>query len=142
MHSLRIFFNERLAAAAEEIFEAVEKTIAEYKEEICRSKDLEIGRLRMQLQLLKSGWYSKQLPRFTKVFERLNRGTCLRCCIWVATQGPAWKGASKPGWSSITITPISSHPLRSINLSLRSPSIVRRERGRRRAAAGWSTSTR
>lgn len=66
MHSLRIFFNERLAAAAEEIFEAVEKTIAEYKEEICRSKDLEIGRLRMQLQLLKSGWYSKQLPLLNK----------------------------------------------------------------------------
>ncbi|XP_039973544.1 zinc finger and SCAN domain-containing protein 12-like [Xiphias gladius] len=54
MLSLKAFFNERLTAAAEEIFEAVEKTIAEYKEEISRSKDLEISRLRMQLKLLKS----------------------------------------------------------------------------------------
>lgn len=55
MHSLRVFLNERLAAAAEEILGAVEKTIIEYKEEICRAKDLEISRLRMQLKLLNSG---------------------------------------------------------------------------------------
>ncbi|CAG6015073.1 unnamed protein product [Menidia menidia] len=54
MQSLRDFLNERLAAAAEDIFIAVERTIAEYKEQIFRSKDLEIGRLRMQLKLLKS----------------------------------------------------------------------------------------
>ncbi|XP_056141739.1 zinc finger protein 510-like [Lampris incognitus] len=54
MQALRVFLNERLTAAAEEIFGAVEKTIAEYKEEISRSKDLEINRLRMQLKLLKS----------------------------------------------------------------------------------------
>lgn len=41
--------------AAEEIFGAVEKTIAEYKEELCRSKDLEISRLRLELKLLKAG---------------------------------------------------------------------------------------
>ncbi|KAM8826341.1 uncharacterized protein ACB058_019673 [Synchiropus picturatus] len=52
MQSLRVFLNERLTAAAEEILGAVEKTIAMYHEEICRSKDLEIGRLRMQLKLL------------------------------------------------------------------------------------------
>lgn len=57
MHSLRVFLNERLTAAAEEIFGAVEKTIAEYKEEISRSKDFEISRLRMQLKLLKTGWF-------------------------------------------------------------------------------------
>lgn len=55
MQSLKVFLNERLAAAAEEIFGAVEKIIAEYKEEISRSKDLEINRLRLQLKLLKSG---------------------------------------------------------------------------------------
>ncbi|KAM3613740.1 uncharacterized protein V6R79_004571 [Siganus canaliculatus] len=54
MHSLKAFLNERLAAAAEEIFGAVEKTIVEYTEEISRSKDLEISRLKMQLKLLKS----------------------------------------------------------------------------------------
>ncbi|XP_071325565.1 adult enhancer factor 1-like [Trachinotus anak] len=54
MLSLRAFLSERLTAAAEEIFGAVEKTIAEYKEEISRTKDLEISRLRMQLKLLKS----------------------------------------------------------------------------------------
>lgn len=57
MHSLRAFLTERLTAAAEEIFDAVEKTIVEYKEEISRSKDLEISRLRMQLKLIKSGWF-------------------------------------------------------------------------------------
>lgn len=55
MLSLKAFLNERLTAAAEEIFGAVEKTIVEYKEEICRSKDLEISRLRIQLKLLSSG---------------------------------------------------------------------------------------
>nr|XP_020466576.1 zinc finger protein 26-like [Monopterus albus] len=54
MQSLKAFLNDRLTAAAEEIFGAVEKTIAEYKEEICRCKDLEISRLRLQLKLLKS----------------------------------------------------------------------------------------
>nr|XP_057909701.1 zinc finger protein 431-like [Doryrhamphus excisus]XP_057909702.1 zinc finger protein 431-like [Doryrhamphus excisus]XP_057909703.1 zinc finger protein 431-like [Doryrhamphus excisus]XP_057909704.1 zinc finger protein 431-like [Doryrhamphus excisus] len=53
MMSLKAFLNERLLAVADEIFGAVEKTIDEYKEEICRMKDLEIGRLRMQLRLLK-----------------------------------------------------------------------------------------
>jgi len=57
MQSLRVFLSERLTAAAEEICGAVENTIAEYKEEISRSKDLEISRLRMQLKLLKSGWF-------------------------------------------------------------------------------------
>ncbi|XP_008321004.2 zinc finger protein 39-like [Cynoglossus semilaevis] len=55
MLSLKAFLNDRLAAAAEDIFCAVEKTITEYKEEIFRSKDLEINRLRMQLTLLKTG---------------------------------------------------------------------------------------
>lgn len=54
MHSLKAFLSERLMVAAEEIFGAVEKTIAEYKEELCRSKDLEISRLRLELKLLKS----------------------------------------------------------------------------------------
>lgn len=61
MQSLKAFLSERLTAAAEEIFGAVEKTIAEYKEEISRSKDLEISRLRMQLKLLKSGWFEWNL---------------------------------------------------------------------------------
>ncbi|XP_035810355.2 putative zinc finger protein 735 isoform X2 [Amphiprion ocellaris] len=37
---LRRFFNERLAAAAEEIFNVVEKTIVEYEEEISRQRRL------------------------------------------------------------------------------------------------------
>lgn len=61
MLSLRAFLTDRLMAAADEIFVAVEKTIAEYKEEIFRSKDLEISRLRMQLKLLKSGWFEWNL---------------------------------------------------------------------------------
>lgn len=65
MQSLRAFLSERLTAAAEEIFGAVENTIAEYKEEISRAKDLEISRLRTQLRLLKSGWFEWK-PRVTK----------------------------------------------------------------------------
>lgn len=36
---LRSFFNQRLAAAAEEIFRVVEKTIAEYQDEMSRSEE-------------------------------------------------------------------------------------------------------
>ncbi|XP_004078257.1 putative zinc finger protein 705E [Oryzias latipes] len=54
MQSLREFLNDKLTAVAEEIYEAVEKTIIEYKEEIFRSKELEITHLRMQLKLLTS----------------------------------------------------------------------------------------
>lgn len=35
---LRAFLNQRLTVAADEIFGAVEKTIAEYQEEVSRSK--------------------------------------------------------------------------------------------------------
>uniref|UniRef100_A0A8C6TXI1 C2H2-type domain-containing protein n=1 Tax=Neogobius melanostomus TaxID=47308 RepID=A0A8C6TXI1_9GOBI len=37
--TLRALVTERLTAAAEEIFELVERTIAEYEEELCRSKE-------------------------------------------------------------------------------------------------------
>lgn len=46
---LRVLVNERLSAAAEEIFEAVKKTIAGYEEEILLSKR-EIRRQRSLLQ--------------------------------------------------------------------------------------------
>uniref|UniRef100_UPI0037E88950 zinc finger protein 260-like isoform X2 n=1 Tax=Semicossyphus pulcher TaxID=241346 RepID=UPI0037E88950 len=36
---LRVLVNQRLTAAAEEIFELFERTIAEYEEELCRSKE-------------------------------------------------------------------------------------------------------
>ncbi|KAK7889181.1 hypothetical protein WMY93_024741 [Mugilogobius chulae] len=36
---LRAFVSERLTAAAEEIFALVERTIVEYEEELCRSKE-------------------------------------------------------------------------------------------------------
>ncbi|KAJ0066251.1 hypothetical protein NL108_004147 [Boleophthalmus pectinirostris] len=37
--TLRALVNERLTAAAEEIFALFERTIAEYEEEVCRSKE-------------------------------------------------------------------------------------------------------
>ncbi|XP_012994495.1 zinc finger and SCAN domain-containing protein 2-like [Esox lucius] len=40
IHLLRAFLNERLTAAAEEIFGVVEKTIAEYQEEVVRLQSL------------------------------------------------------------------------------------------------------
>lgn len=68
MLSLRAFVSERLTAAAEEIFDAVEKTIGLYKEEIFRSKDLEISRLKMELRLLKSGWFEWKLVRLPNCY--------------------------------------------------------------------------
>lgn len=50
---LRVLVNERLAAAADEIFGLVEKTIEEYQDEIVNSKR-EITQLRQQLNILKS----------------------------------------------------------------------------------------
>ncbi|CAB1331514.1 unnamed protein product [Coregonus sp. 'balchen'] len=37
---LRVFINERLTAAAEEIFEVVDKTVAEYQDEVVRLQRL------------------------------------------------------------------------------------------------------
>nr|XP_046258143.1 uncharacterized protein LOC124066089 isoform X2 [Scatophagus argus] len=48
---LRLLVRERLAAAAEEIFGLVEKTIAEYQEEAVRSKT-EVIQLKRQLEQL------------------------------------------------------------------------------------------
>ena len=48
---LRLLVNERLAAAANEIFGLVEKTIADYQEEVVRSRT-EILQLRQQIEQL------------------------------------------------------------------------------------------
>ncbi|KAL0965138.1 hypothetical protein UPYG_G00277300 [Umbra pygmaea] len=48
---LRVFLNQRLTAAAEEIFGAVEQTIAVYQEECCRTKK-ENDRLQKLLDLV------------------------------------------------------------------------------------------
>ncbi|XP_045077588.1 uncharacterized protein LOC123491320 isoform X1 [Coregonus clupeaformis] len=48
---LRVLLNERLTAAADEIFGAVEKTVAEYQEEITRSKE-ENEKLRRLLDIV------------------------------------------------------------------------------------------
>ncbi|KAK6300050.1 hypothetical protein J4Q44_G00300830 [Coregonus suidteri] len=48
---LRVLLNERLTAAADEIFGAVEKTVAEYQEEITRSKE-ENEKLRKLLDIV------------------------------------------------------------------------------------------
>lgn len=48
-NALRVFFTERLSAAAEEIFGVVEKTITEYQEEVSRSKN-EVDRLQRLLE--------------------------------------------------------------------------------------------
>lgn len=51
---LRLFLNERLTAAADEIFGTIEKTIVEYQEEVSRTKE-ENNRLRRMLRLQKTG---------------------------------------------------------------------------------------
>ena len=40
VQTLRVFVKQRLTAAAEEIFELFERTIAEYEEELCRQSRL------------------------------------------------------------------------------------------------------
>ncbi|CDQ80446.1 unnamed protein product [Oncorhynchus mykiss] len=50
---LRLFLNERLTAAADEIFGTIEKTIVEYQEEVSRTKE-ENNRLRRMLRLQKT----------------------------------------------------------------------------------------
>lgn len=157
MQSLKAFLSDRLTAAAEEIFGAVEKTIAEYREEVSRAKDLEISRLRMQLKLLKSGWSGLNLlaakPNaglhvfLFKLHDQISR-------ILSFMQSPCWIDALEPSCSSTPITTtiiillILSSSItisQSLQQSLLSPSTVRRRwwrrRMRRTEAAAWSRST-
>ena len=48
---------QRLTAAAEEIFELFERTIAEYEEELCRQRKLLDAVLKPQVQLHRTGWF-------------------------------------------------------------------------------------
>ncbi|XP_008278413.1 zinc finger protein 13-like [Stegastes partitus] len=50
LESLKVFLQDRLTAAAEEILGAVESLLAEYRDELLRSAELEISR-RLQLRL-------------------------------------------------------------------------------------------
>uniref|UniRef100_A0A8C6WRK9 C2H2-type domain-containing protein n=1 Tax=Neogobius melanostomus TaxID=47308 RepID=A0A8C6WRK9_9GOBI len=54
--TLRALVTERLTAAAEEIFELVERTIAEYEEELCRSKEENQRQKQQQEQVLLHGF--------------------------------------------------------------------------------------
>ncbi|XP_030266970.1 zinc finger protein 260-like [Sparus aurata] len=51
VQTLRVFMKQRLTAAAEEIFELFERTIAEYEEELCRQRKLLDAVLQPQVQL-------------------------------------------------------------------------------------------
>ncbi|XP_030265073.1 gastrula zinc finger protein XlCGF57.1-like [Sparus aurata] len=51
VQTLRVFMKQRLTAAAEEIFELFERTIAEYEEELCRHRKLLDAVLQPQVQL-------------------------------------------------------------------------------------------
>lgn len=59
---LRLLINQRLTAAAEEIFEVFGRTIAEYEEEISRSK-MEIDRQRRLLDLIHKPQIKLQMGR-------------------------------------------------------------------------------
>lgn len=52
---LREFVKQRLAAAAEEIFELYERTIAGYEEEVCRQRKLLDAILNPEVRLLRTG---------------------------------------------------------------------------------------
>ena len=55
VQTLRVFVKQRLTAAAEEIFELFERTIAEYEEELCRQRKLLDAVLQPQVQLHRTG---------------------------------------------------------------------------------------
>ena len=55
VQTLRVFMKQRLTAAAEEIFELFERTIAEYEEELCRQRKLLDAVLQPQVQLHRTG---------------------------------------------------------------------------------------
>ena len=56
--TLKSFINQRLSAAAEEIFELFERTIAEYEDELCRQRQLLDGDFRPELWLQRGGLYT------------------------------------------------------------------------------------
>ena len=55
VQTLRVVVKQRLTAAAEEIFELFERTIAEYEEELCRHRKLLDAVLQPQVQLHRAG---------------------------------------------------------------------------------------
>ncbi|CAB1327753.1 unnamed protein product [Coregonus sp. 'balchen'] len=70
---LNVFVTERLSAAAVEIFGAVEKTIAEYQEEICRSAEAN-ERHRRQLDMLLNVFVTERLSATAaEIFEAVEK---------------------------------------------------------------------
>ena len=55
VQTLRVVVKQRLTAAAEEIFELFERTIAEYEEELCRHRKLLDAVFQPQVQLHRTG---------------------------------------------------------------------------------------
>lgn len=118
MQSLRVFLSERLTAAAEEIFSAVEKTITEYKEEIFRSKDLEISRLRMQLKILISGRLNgtKCHAELRYITDKLHDFDACMCLLSRATVGQMHWSPAAAAHTSTPSSPLSSSPSASLSL--------------------------
>ena len=57
VQTMRVFIQQRLTAAAEEIVELFERTIAEYEEEQCRQRKLLDAVYNPQVQLHRAGWF-------------------------------------------------------------------------------------
>ena len=55
VQTLRVVVKQRLTAAAEEIFELFERTIAEYEEELCRHRKLLDAVFQPRVQLHRTG---------------------------------------------------------------------------------------
>ncbi|XP_030267016.1 zinc finger protein 501-like isoform X2 [Sparus aurata] len=62
VQTLRVFMKQRLTAAAEEIFELFERTIAEYEEELCRQRKLLDAVFKPQVQLHRTGRPNPSAP--------------------------------------------------------------------------------
>ena len=57
VQTVRVFMQQRLTAAAEEIFELFERTITENEEELCRQRKLLDAVYNPQVQLHRAGWF-------------------------------------------------------------------------------------
>lgn len=90
---LRVLLNERLSAAADEIFEAVKKTIAGYEEEILLSKR-EIRRQRRMLEtVLKPDIKINKLAGLSVCSADSSCACWVKMCGWNVTHSHRHKAA-------------------------------------------------
>ncbi|XP_054626290.1 uncharacterized protein LOC129178262 isoform X3 [Dunckerocampus dactyliophorus] len=110
----RRFVNQRLTAAVEEIFVVLERTIAEYEEELCRTK--EENERQRQLGSIKL-CYTEHTPHMDNVLLCAKKTSGKKIFLL-----SSWSGA--PGWSRRNHCP----PTLKRKRRNHSPSMLKRKR--------------